>query len=97
MGYYSWLVRLMFESESDQQIIYGRVESLRTDALRLLEETGTPMTSAITDYLAEAKRLNASPRPASFVDSYASDLAQLVAEKDGGLIERFGYEFKQAI
>ena len=91
MGYYSWLVQLMFESESDHQIHYGRFENLREDALRLLEETGTPITSAITEYLAEAEPLNASPRPKSFDDCYGPELSQLVADKDGQLIERFGY------
>jgi hypothetical protein len=96
-GYYSWLVELMFESDSEHQIIYGRFENLRTEALRLFEETGTPITSAITDYLAEAKPLNASPRPVSFVDRYGPDLEQLVAVKDGNLIDQFGYEFKEIL
>jgi len=96
MGYYSWLFQIMFESVRDHQVHYGRFENLRAEALRLLEETGAPITNAITAYLTEAKPLNASPRPASFIGSYGPDLQQLVARQDGDLIERFAYEFKEA-
>jgi hypothetical protein len=93
LGYYSWLVQLMFESEHGHQIHFGRFENLRTDALRLFEETGTPITSAITAYLAEAEPLNVSPRPKSYAGCYGPELEQLVARKDGHLIDRFGFEF----
>jgi hypothetical protein len=93
MGYYSWLVQLMFESERDHQVLFGRFENLRTEALRLFEETGTPITNGITAYLAEAEPLNVSPRPKSFAGCYGSDLAQLIVEKDRQLIDRFGYKF----
>jgi hypothetical protein len=91
LGYYSWLFQLMFESERAHQIHFGRFENLRAEALRLLEETGTPITSEITAYLADAEPLNASPRPKSFTDCYGSNLSRLVVEKDGQFIERFGY------
>ena len=91
IGYYSWLVQLMFESESDRRIHFGRFENLRSEALRLLEETGTSITNDISEYLREAEPLNASSRPKSVTDCYGPELLQLVAEKDGQLIERFGY------
>lgn len=93
VGYYSWLVQLMFESERDHDIHFGRFENLRTEALRLLEETGTPITDAITVYLDQAEPLNASPRPKSYVDRYGPELMQLVAEKDRHMIDRFAYQF----
>jgi len=92
IGYYAWLFQLMFESERDHRIHFGRFENLRTEALRLFEETGTPITDRISAYLEEARPLNASPRPKNFVDLYGPELEQLVAEKDGYLIDRFGYE-----
>ena len=93
IGYYSWLVQLMFESERDHQIQYGQFENIRAEALRLFEETGTPITNAITAYLDQAEPLNASPRPKSYVDCYGPELMQLVAEKDGYFVDRFGYQF----
>jgi hypothetical protein len=95
MGYYSWLFQLMFESGCDHRVLIGRFENLRTEALRLFEETGTPITNAISAYLAEAKPLNASPRPKGFVGGYGPDLEQLVAQKDDDLIDRFSYEFRE--
>jgi len=96
MGYYSWLLQLMFESEHDQQIHFGRFENLREEALRLFEETGTPITSGIKAYLATAEPLNASPRPESFVGCYRPELEQLVARQDGHLIDQFGYTFSES-
>jgi hypothetical protein len=95
VGYYSWLVQLMFESERDHQVRFGRFENLRTETLRLLEETGTPITNAIASYLEQAEPLNVSPRPKSFVDSYGPELMQRVVEKDAYLIDRFGYKFSE--
>jgi len=95
VGYYSWLVQLMFESERDHQVRFGRFENLRTEALRLLEETGTPITNAITAYLEQAEALNVSPRPKSYADSYGPELMRLVAEKDRQLVDRFGYKFSE--
>ena len=51
LGYYSWLFKLMYESENNHRIHLGRFEKLREEALRLLKETGTPITKGITDYL----------------------------------------------
>jgi hypothetical protein len=85
----------MFESERDHLIHFGRFENLRTEALRLLEETGTPITNAITEYLEQAEALNASPRPKTYVDSYGPELAALVVERDSYLIDRFGYQFSE--
>jgi hypothetical protein len=93
VGYYSWLVDLMFHSERSPEIHIGRFEDLRDEALRLFEETGTPITKGITDYLGEAKPLNSSPRPRNYSSSYSPQLEQLVATKDGDLIKRFDYTF----
>jgi len=53
-GYYSWLLQLMYESENTDRIHIGRFENLREEALRLFEQTGTPITKGITPYLQEA-------------------------------------------
>ena len=96
IGYYTWLFQLMFQSERGQAIHLGRFENLREEALRLFEETGTPITDPIAAYLGEAKPLNASPRPKNFVGAYAPELEQLVAEKERYLVDQFGYEFSEA-
>jgi len=95
IGYYSWLFRLMFDSDREHSIHIGRFENLREEMLRLFEETGTPITSGIEAYLREAKPLNASPRPDGYVGGYPPQLEKLVAEKDADLIERFNYTFTE--
>ena len=91
IGYYSWLFDLMFRTERGHEVHIGRFENLRDETLRLFEETGTPITLEITAYLGEAKPLNASPRPDGYAGSYPPQLEQLVAERDGDLIEQFDY------
>ncbi len=93
MGYYSWLLQLMFRSARRPTIHIGRFENLRAAALRLFEETGTPVTNRLVAYLREAPPLNASPRPGNFVDAYGAGLEALVAEREATIINRFGYEF----
>ena len=95
-GYYSWLFQLMYESENAHSIYVGRFENLREEALRLFEQTGTPITKGITDYLNETGALNSSSRPNSFIGGYPPELEKLVADKDHYLIDRFGYEFSEA-
>jgi hypothetical protein len=94
-GYYTWLFRLMYETERKHQLHLGRFENLREEALRLFEETGTPITRKISDYLQEAKPLNSSPRPEDAIGAYPPELEQLVAEKDKHIVERFGFRFSE--
>jgi len=96
IGYYSWLFKLMYESGFDHGIHIGRFENLREETLRLFEQTGTPITEDIAAYVKDGKLLNSSPRPNSYIGGYPPELELLVAEKDGYLIDRFGYEFSEA-
>ncbi len=95
IGYCTWLFQLMFRSQREHAIHLGRFERLREEALRLFEETGTPITNPIATYLGKAKPLNASPRPKDIVGAYAPELEQLVADKERYLTDRFGYGFSE--
>lgn len=95
-GYYSWLFQLMYETQRTHRIHIGRFENLREEALRLFEQTGTPITRRITAYLNEARGLNPSPRPKSYTGGYTPELRQLVAEKEKYVIDEFGYGFAMA-
>ena len=96
MGYYSWLFKLMYESEIDHDIHIGRFENLREEALRLFEITGTPITEGITAYLKDAPVLNSSRHSNYFVGAYPPELEQLVIDKEKYLIDRFSYDFSEA-
>ena len=43
IGYQSWLFNLMFRPQHERNILVGRFENLREDALRLFSETGAPV------------------------------------------------------
>lgn len=92
-GYYGWLFDLMFRTARKREILFGRFENLRTEALRLFEETGAPVTNRIAAYLKLAPPLNESARPKKLAEAYDPELRRLVAERERALIERFGYEF----
>ena len=91
-GYYGWLFGLMFRSARAQRIRLGRFESLREEALRLFEETGAPIAKGVAAYLKLAPPLNAGPEPGKPAGAYSPELKRLVAERERGIIERFGYE-----
>ncbi len=95
-GYYSWLFQLMFASSELHRVHIGRFENLREDALRLFEETGTPITEKISTYLKDTLRQNASKRPVYYAEGLTPGLRQLVADKEKHLINQFGYEFSGA-
>ena len=95
-GYYSWLFQLMYETDNSHRIHIGRFENLREEMRRLFEQTDTPITERITAYLREARVLNQSPRPKSYIGGYTPELEKLVAEKEKYLIDRFGYRFAGA-
>ena len=96
LGYYSWLVRLMYQSRRAHNVHFGRFENLREEALRLFTVTGTPITEEIASYLRESRAQNSSRRPKDFTGGYSAELRQLVAEKDQSMLHRFGYDFSTA-
>ena len=95
VGYFSWLFDLMFRGGDGRQVLFGRFENLREDALRLFAQTGAPITNHIAGYLALEPAHNASPRPEGCKDAYSPALRRLVATRERSLIERFGYEFPE--
>jgi hypothetical protein len=96
LGYYSWLFQLMFASSKPHRIHIGRFENLREEALRLFEETGTPISNEISTYLKDAQPLNDSKRPVYYSEGFTPALRQLVADKEKHLIDQFDYEFSGA-
>lgn len=96
MGYYSWLFRLMYKTERSHRVHIGRFEQVREEALRLFDETGTPITDEMRVYLKDSEPRNDSQRPVYYAEGYTPALRQLVAEKDRDLIAEFAYEFSGA-
>lgn len=93
MGYYSWLLKTMYETTDSRELNIGRFENLREETLRLFELTGTPITNAVRSYLREEKPANSSDRTKDFIGAYPPDLQRLVADKDSVVVEQFAYKF----
>ena len=97
-GYFTWWYRSMyygvFNPEPHESIDIGTVENFTDDFLKL---TGTHIELSpeyityVRDNHAERVRENKFP----YQDHYDFELAGLVAERDGGIIKRFGYQFNQ--
>jgi hypothetical protein len=90
LGFYSFLERHVHGNGARLHI--GRMERLREELPRMLEEVGQPVTDTIARFIGQEPKRNTSMHDA-YVDYYDSALRALVAERDGALIERMGYRF----
>jgi hypothetical protein len=92
-GYLTWLTRyLCFVGGSPTGLRMGRMEQLREELPGLLESCGTTVTLELSQAIAEAPAVNASPRR-DYRNYYDGELKELVAERDWAIIESYGYEF----
>ena len=90
-GYYSLLVKRMFGDRRDN-VHLVRFESLDQDLRQILRQLGVAEAEAIHRYMSEQPRKNSSAR-GHYAQYYEPQLRALIAEKDKGIIERFGYRF----
>ena len=90
-GYYSLLVKRMFGGRRDN-VHFLRFESLEQDLRQVLQRLGVAEAEAIHRYMSEQPRKNSSAR-GHYAQYYEPQLSALIAEKDKGIIERFGYTF----
>lgn len=89
-GFYSFMYRRMFGD--DQDVAFGRFESLRDDFAAFLERRGVELTAEMTRYIRFHDPTNSSiHRP--YWELYDDLTRDLVAERDADVIKRFGYRF----
>lgn len=91
LGFYSYLERYL-HGAPDPRTHVGRLERLRDDLLDALVRVGQPVSRAMTRHVLDAPPENASAHEA-YTTYYDTALRDLVAERDGELIARFGYSF----
>jgi hypothetical protein len=78
--------------QTDERVRFGRFESLREDAVRLLTEAGYPPPAGLLHSIRQRPAENASQH-GHYRELYTSALRDLVAQAEAPIIERFGYEF----
>lgn len=90
LGFYSFLYRYMYDGQKPPLI--ARMERLRDELPPLLEAVGEPVGRAAADYLQASPPINTSKHRA-YADYYSAGLRELVAQRDGDVIESHGYRF----
>lgn len=88
LGFYSFLYERLYAGAKEPTIL--RVENLREELRSALSSVGHLPNQCIDRFLNEAPPLNSSQHeaPARYFDD---GLATLVAERDGNIIDRYGY------
>ena len=92
-GYYSWLLNRMLGDGLDGQLHVGRFENLQDDFLAIMRQLGVKEASALEQEFGKRERRNCS-RHSHYSHYYDDELRDLVARKEGRLIDTYAYEFK---
>jgi hypothetical protein len=92
LGFYSFLFRYMYTTPGVEPVI-GRCENLRMDFLAFLERVGAPISAELRAFVLDASPRNTSQH-GDWRDYYDRELADLVAERDASIAERFDYCFQ---
>ncbi|HSB97047.1 MAG TPA: hypothetical protein VLC91_11395, partial [Spongiibacteraceae bacterium] len=75
-----------------EPIVMGRMERLREDLPAMLAQVGQSVTPEMRAFIDQAPPQNTS-KHGSIRDTYETELAELVAERDARVIARHGYTF----
>jgi hypothetical protein len=90
LGFYSFLYRHMYNGAG--RAFFVRMEHLRDELLKMLTGAGQSVTGPMREWVAAAPARNVSSH-GRYVDYYGTELRDLVAERDAGLIAAHGYKF----
>ena len=91
-GFYSFMYRRMYGDDADVSI--RRMESLRDDLAAFLESMQLQLSAEMIQHIRHHERTNTSVHP-PYRELYDDATRDLVALRDSGIIERFGYRFDQ--
>jgi ribosomal protein S16 len=83
----------MYTSPGIEPVI-GRCENLRVELLAFFERVGAPVSDEMREFVETAAPRNTSAH-GDWRGYYDAELADLVAERDATVIERFGYLFAE--
>ncbi len=92
-GYYSWQFRRMHGDLDRDDLHIGRFENLQDEFLRIMSELEVEQTGDMQAGFDRIPRVNAS-KHSHYSEYYDDALRELVARRESGLIDRFGYEFE---
>jgi hypothetical protein len=90
LGFYSFLYRHMYNGAG--RAFFARMEHLRNELPKMLIAAGQSISGAMREWLAAAPARNVSAH-GRYVEYYGTELRDLVAHRDAGLIAAHGYRF----
>jgi hypothetical protein len=90
LGFYSFLYHYMYSGPG--LLHMGRMERMREELPSLLAATGQIIGQAMKSWLLDAPAANESAH-AEYETYYSTSLRNLVEQRDGELIARYGYRF----
>jgi hypothetical protein len=97
-GYFTWWFRSVlygiFKPQPADSIAIGKMEKFTTDFLRLVGKH-VDLTPEYITYATEGQAERVRKDKFPYQDHYDFELAALVAAKDGGIINKYGYQFNQ--
>ncbi len=92
-GYYSWLFERMHGNLDSELLHIGYFENLIDDFVRIMTDLDVEQSGKMKSKFDDIGRTNSSSH-SHYSHYYSDDLMQLVGQKDGTLIERYGYRFE---
>ncbi len=92
-GYYSWLFERMLGGAESARLRVARFENLHSDFIAIMRRLGVAESDALEAALQTAEKKNASSH-SHYSAYYDAELRELVAERERGLIDAYGYAFE---
>ena len=94
LGYYSWQFQRMHGDLDNERLHIGRFENLQKEFVSILRKLDVAEADAIEARFDNTPRINQS-RHSHYSKYLDAELRDLIAEKEAGLIEKYGYTFEQ--
>jgi hypothetical protein len=97
-GYFTWWFRSVlygiFKPEPADSVKVGKMENFTEDFLRITGQC-VDLTPEYIEYVLHGQAERVRKQKFPYQDHYDFELAALVAAKDGGIINKYGYQFSQ--
>lgn len=92
-GYYSWLFDRMLGAAESPHLHVARFENLQEDFIAITRRLGVAESAAMEAALQATEKKNSSSH-SHYSCYFDSELRELIAERERGLIETYGYSFE---
>lgn len=92
-GYYSWLFDRMLGGTESPRLHVAKFENLQPDFINIMRRLGVAESAALEAALQTTEKKNSSSH-SHYSHYYDAELRDLIAERERGLIETYGYSFE---